>query len=306
MRRGVGDLNSMLYFAAIVEHGSLASAARALGVPASTLSRKLAQLEKQLGVHLIERTTRAFRLTEAGTAYHERCARLAADVVEADAAVRSYGKAPRGTLRLTAPTGLGIMLLGPPVANYLSAHPVMQADLVLMERFADLREEGFDIAIRAGGAEAADPSYIVRRLGRSEPVLCAAPSYVAKHGAPGSLRDLTKHALISLSSSRKAHSWRFVEDRDQKAPLQLEPRIVTNNSLLARDLCRRGVGLALLPRAFIAEELKAGALLRLDFPSPPESFETSLLMLASSAKTPKVRAFLEVFYAYLKEVRPWS
>ena len=126
-----GHLDDMVHFAAIVRAGSLAAASRTLGVPAPTLSRRLSALERRLGVKLLERTTRALHLTEAGAAYHERCERIAAEAAEADALIRSHGRTPRGLLRITAPPALGSLFLGPPLAEYLARYPAVRVEVVL-------------------------------------------------------------------------------------------------------------------------------------------------------------------------------
>jgi DNA-binding transcriptional LysR family regulator len=295
------DLNSMLYFAAIVEHGSLSAASRAVGVPTSTLSRKLDELEHRLGVRLVERSTRSLRLTEAGTAYFERCSKLANEVAEADDLVRTHAKAPKGTLRLTAPPSFGIMVMGAPIAAYLSKYPSVGVEVMLSEERLNLRESSFDLAIRVGGS-VPDSSYVVRRLTRYTPALCASPGYLAAHGTPRNAQELLRHTLISLSVERPDPSWSFLGAVAKNGRVALEPRIRTNNSLFARELCRRGLGIAMLPRSFVANELRSGALTEIEMDSVKlASAELKLVMPSSSAKMAKVRAFLEVLYAHLDD-----
>jgi DNA-binding transcriptional LysR family regulator len=283
-------------FAAIVREGSLAAASRKLAVPSSTLSRRLSALEQRLGVRLLERTTRALRLTEAGEAYYERCARIATEAAEADALVRSHGKTPRGLLRISAPPALGTLFLGPPLKEYVHRYPAVRVEVVLSDKAVDLREENFDAALRIGEPPT-DSSYILRRLGRSSPVLCASPAYLAAQGTPRSLAALDKHMLIGLNPGRPGAGWRFLDASGYPSVRPVEPRVRVNSTLLAQALCSAGAGIALLPRWVIAEELRAGRLIALDLGEPPAPSDVLLVMQPASVATPKVRAFVELLRA---------
>lgn len=295
----------MLFFARIVACGSLSAAARDLRLPPSTVSRKLAALEQRLGVRLLERTTRRLRLTEAGAAYYERCAAIASQAEEADQAVRAHARAPRGTLRMSAPPVLGALLLGEPLARYLDQYPGMRVEVVLGARHVDLAAESFDLAIRVAAAIDA-ASYVVRKLGTSTPVLCASPRYVEKHGAPSSLADIRRHAMISLAPNRPEVTWRFVDRAAGVIPLPIEPRVRVNNSWLMRQLCLQGTGIAMLPGFLVARDLQEGALVRLLPEVVPQPHEVYAVMPRGSPTTPKVRAFLDVLYRYVAETRPWQ
>lgn len=288
-----GHLDDMVNFAAIVREGSLAAASRKLGVPASTLSRRLSALEKRVGVRLLERTTRALRLSEAGEAYYERCARIATEAAEADALVRSHGRTPRGLLRIAAPPALGTLFLGPPVTEYLQRYPAVRVEVVLGDRMVDLRKESFDMALRVGDPPS-DGSYIIRRLGRATTVLCASPAYLAAQGAPRSVAELDKHSLIGLNPGRPGVGWRFLDESGHPTIRPVEPRVRVNSTLLAHALCREGSGLALLPRLVAAEALEAGSLVALELGGPPAPSDVLLVLQPASVATPKVRAFVEL------------
>ena len=296
-----GHLDDMVHFAAIVRAGSLAAASRELGVPAPTLSRRLSALERRLGVKLLERTTRALHLTEAGEAYRERCERIAAEAAEADALIRSHGRTPQGLLRIAAPPALGSLFLGPPLAEYLRRYPAVRMEVVLGDKRVDLREESFDAALRIGEAPS-DGSYIVRRLGRSSFVLCAAPSYLAEKGTPRSLAELDTHVLIGLGAATQKASWRFLDASGQPLLRPVEPRARVSSTLLARELCRAGAGLALLPGFVAAEDLRAGHLVALELGEPPAPSDVLLVLNPASVATPKVRALVEL----MRRAGPWS
>ncbi|HEU4406413.1 MAG TPA: LysR substrate-binding domain-containing protein [Polyangiaceae bacterium] len=297
-------LDDLVHFAAVAGAGSIAAAARGLGLPASTLSRRLSALERRLGVRLVERTTRSLHLTEAGALFYERCARLSADAVEAEALVRSHGAAPRGTLRLAAPPALGGWCLGPPLAAYLRRHPAVRLEVVLNERAVDLRGEVFDVAVRIG-APPSDGSYVVRRLGRSSRVLCASPAYLAARGAPASVAALRDHELVAYGGATGRAGFRFTGPSASAGEPPLVARVRTNNSVLARELARQGAGLALMPRFLVEADLRSGELVEISVGEEPAPLEVLLLTSPASAATPKVRAFVDELRAYVARERPW-
>ena len=301
----MADLNQMLFFARIVARGSLSAAARDLRLPPSTVSRKLAALEQRLGVRLLERTTRRLRLTEAGAAYYERCALIASQAEDADQAVRAHARAPRGTLRMSAPPVLGALLLSEPLARYLGKYPGVRVEIVLGDRPVDLSAESFDLAIRVTAA-IDTASYVVRKLGTSTPVLCASPRYVKKHGTPTSLADIRRHAMISLGRNQPEITWSFVDETAGVIPLPVEPRVRVNNSWLMRQLCLQGAGIAMLPYFLVGDDLEEGALIRLLPDIAPQPLDVSAVMPRGSPTTPKVRAFLDILYRYVAEARPWQ
>lgn len=303
--RGVVDLNQMLTFARVVSRGSFSQAARELRVPASTLSRQVASLERRVGMRLLERTTRQLRLTEAGALYYERCARIARDVEEADATMRALSLTPQGTLRLSAPPVLGEVFLGPPVAEYVKLYRDVKVEMSLTSRQVDLVQEGFDLTLRIA-ARFHDSSLIARRLGFSTPLLCASPEYARAHGLPGSLAELEKHPLISLGFSRGGAVWRFLDARGEEVEVGISPKVLVNNAVVAMDACQAGAGLALLPSFLATARLADGSLVRVLPEIRTRPLEVLLLLPGSRQLPPKVRAFLEVVDRHLARQKPWS
>jgi DNA-binding transcriptional LysR family regulator len=297
-------LDDFAHFAAIAGAGSIAGASRELGLPASTLSRRLGALEKRLGVRLVERTTRSLHLTEAGALFYERCSRLSADAVEAEALVRSHGEAPRGTLRLAAPPALGVWRLGPPIAAYVRRHPAVRVEAVLSERSVNLRGEMFDVAVRVG-APPSDGTYVVRRLGHSTRALCASPAYLRARGAPASIAALAEHELVTYGGATGRAGWHFTGPSATAGEPTLVPRLRTNSSLLARELGLQGAGLVLMPRFLVESDLRAGALVEVSVGEEPTPLEVLLLTSPASAATPKVRAFVDELRGYVARERPW-
>lgn len=174
------DLNQLLVFAKVVEHGSFIAASRALGLPKTTVSRKVQELEERLGARLLQRTTRRVALTEAGAIYHEYCSRIVQDIADADLAVGRVHSAPRGELRVSASFSFGMGALVPIVPDFMARYPDIRLQLELRNDAVDLVAEGFDLAIRIGPLE--DSSCAVRYLAESRLALYASPDYLARAG----------------------------------------------------------------------------------------------------------------------------
>src|SRR5258708_38364368 len=183
------DLNEMLVFARVVQAGSFTTAAAALGMPKSTVSRKVSELEERLKARLLQRTTRKLSLTDVGRTYYDYCARIVGEVEDAERAVSSLQETPRGLLRVTAP--INVAFLGPIVSDFLKRYPEVRLELFCTGRSVDLVEERFDIGIRAGTL--ADSTLIAKSLGTVKWFLVATPAYLKKHGRPKSPEDLKKH-----------------------------------------------------------------------------------------------------------------
>lgn len=301
----MADLNQMLTFARVVARGSFTEAARELHVPPSTLSRQVAALEKRIGLRLLERTTRKLRLTEAGALYYERCTRIAREVEDAEATVRSLSLTPQGTLRLSAPPVLGERFLGPPLAEYVKLYRDVKVELSLSSRHVDLLQEGFDLALRIA-AELEDSSLMARKLGLSTPLLCASPEYLRTQGTPASLEELPRHSAISIGSGRLEPMWRFLGPGDKVVEVKIQPRIEVNSSALAMELCRSGAGLAMLPSFLATSKMAEGSLVHVLPEIRTRPLEVLLLLPSARQLAPKVRAFLEVVDRHIARQKPWS
>lgn len=301
----MADLNQMLTFARVVARGSFTEAARELHVPPSTLSRQVAALEKRIGLRLLERTTRRLRLTEAGALYYERCTRIAREVEDAEATVRSLSLTPQGTLRLSAPPVLGEKFLGPPLTEYVRLYRDVKVEVSLSSRHVDLLQEGFDLALRVA-AELEDSSLMARRMGLSTPLLCASPEYLRAHGTPASLAELARHPSISIGSGRVEPTWRFLGSGGELTEVKIQPRVEVNSSALALELCRAGAGLAMLPSFLATSKLAEGSLVHVLPEMRTRPLEVVLLLPSARQIAPKVRAFLEVVDRHVARQKPWS
>jgi DNA-binding transcriptional LysR family regulator len=290
MPRTGSDLNAIAAFVHVVDGKTFRAAARALGVPRSTVSLKVAQLEDHLGVRLLERTTRTVRLTEAGTAYYRQVSPALEALGDAEHAVTDLQAQPSGRLRITAPIESGQLLLGTVVADYMRLYPDVHVDVDLTNRRVDLIEEGFDLALRAGPLP--DSSLIARKLGTPQRArLYASPAYLRKHRVPRRPEDLEHHRLLAISTNPL--TWSFRRKRGLVA-VKVRPHASSNSLFVLRDLAAAGHGIARLPEMLGAELLRSGALRTIldEFSPPPESI--SAVYPSARNLSPKVRAFLEV------------
>jgi DNA-binding transcriptional LysR family regulator len=288
------DLNEMILFARVVSRGSFTEAARELGVPASTLSRKVSTLEERLGVRLLERTTRQIRLTDAGELYYERCGRLSREAEDADRSIMALQTSPKGTLRVTAPPFFAESNLAPVLAEYGRRCPDVQVVLVLADRMVDLVAEGFDLAIRVA-AGFSDSSLVLRRIGKTSGALCASPEYLQRRGTPRVLDDLDGHSILGYAfESGGDFCWRFVDGQGTVVQKQLTPRIVVNSFWMTRELCRRGEGLAMLPASLASPDLASDRLVRLLPAMKTRPLDIGVVMPSARQTPAKVRVFLEV------------
>src|SRR3954467_14981423 len=200
------DLNEIAIFARVVREQSFTKAARALGLPKSTVSERVSRLEERLGVRLLERTTRHVRPTPAGAAYYERAARVVAEIEEANAAITDIHHSPKGLLRVGSPLLFGHAFLGDFVAEFLVRHPEVEVELIVGDRRFDVVEEGLDLAIHVVGP--IEVSLVARKLGSADKLCVASPTYLTQHGSPQVPKDLLAHSCIVTTSDRRAN-WIF-------------------------------------------------------------------------------------------------
>jgi DNA-binding transcriptional LysR family regulator len=251
------DLNAMRLFAQVVEAGSFTAAARELSMPKSTLSRRITQLESELDCRLLQRTTRSLRLTDLGADFYSHCQRMVAEAKEAEQAISRGQEIPRGLLRVTAPVEFGIDLLGALAAEYLQRYPDVTLELDLSNRFVDLIEEGFDLALRAGRLE--DSSLIARRLGESRLTVSASPAYLARRGSPTTPKQLTEHDCLVYPGADGRCLLQF-SGPNQMVQVELQGRLVANSLGTLRDAAIAGLGIAALPLSLCREALEQGRL----------------------------------------------
>jgi DNA-binding transcriptional LysR family regulator len=238
------DLNRVSIFVRVVNEGGFSAAARALGLPKSSVSRAVALLEEQLGVRLLQRSTRKVRLTGAGTAFYEGASRGISGLEEAAAAVSDMQSALRGLIRITAPGDAGVWLLEPLISRFVLEHPGVHVETVLTGRVVDLVEEGFDLAVRA--SRTLDPSLIARRLKSPEVGLFAAPAYLARRGTPARVTDLAEHDCVLFRAVRGRTEWTLIGPGGPET-VEVSGSIGSDDFAYVRAALLSGVGIGLLP-----------------------------------------------------------
>lgn len=253
-------IDGMRCFAAVVERRSFTGAARALGLRTNLVSKYVRQLEERLEVRLLNRTTRSLSLTEAGQAYFSRCLSLLEEFDELEAAVQDRHASLKGTLRVTAPNSLGVEMLMRAVTGFMMANPGLSIDLRLTDRFINIVDEGYDLAIRVGGLK--DSSLIARRLGPVPSHLCASPAYLERHGTPLSPEDLTGHTCLIDSNFSGGTLWPFTVEGEQ-LQVNVKGRIRVNSVIAVREAALMGAGIALMPGYEVADDIEKGKLVSL-------------------------------------------
>lgn len=262
-------LSAMAVFVRVAEAGSFSKAALRLGLSNSTVTSRVKALEEHLGARLFERTTRRVRLTETGRAYLERCAHLLSELEETELSVRSLHAKPRGKLCVNAPISFGGLHVAPAIPDFLARFPDMHVELSLTDRFVDVVEEGYDLAIR-GRSVPADSSLIARKFVAETFAACATPKYLAAHGRPRTPLDLAGHNCLTYTGRAV---WRF-EAGDARHEVTVSGNLSTNNGDALRAATLSGLGIALLPNFIIARDFEAGVLERVlgDFIAPEAAF----------------------------------
>lgn len=253
------NLSRLHIFVEVVERGGFAAAARSLGLPRSTVSRWVRELEEELGVRLLQRTTRKVELTEIGAGYYERGVEAVQAASRARAWVQSQSESPRGTLVIATFHLFAETLLAPLLLRYLDEYPEMSTRVVLNERNVDLVGEHIDVAVRIGAMP--DSSLVVRKLADLDVGFVASPGYLDKHGTPSHPRELLEHAMILYGHGGQGVDARF-ERGSEQLTLSLSTRCATNSIELVRQVTLGGMGIGALPQVLIHDDLAAGRLVK--------------------------------------------
>jgi DNA-binding transcriptional LysR family regulator len=277
-------------FAHVIEAGSLSAAARRLKLSPAMVSKRLARLEARLGARLIHRTTRRLSTTEVGQQFYEDVVRILAAAQAAENGVAGQARRPAGRLRVSAPTSFGRLHIAPHLNGFIDAYPDVRVELDLQDSFTDLLGDRIDVAVRISAP--GDKSLAWRRLAANRRVLCAAPAYLVRHGAPADLRELARRPLLAADGQLP---WRL-EGPNGPTVLAGESRLRTNSSEVVRELALSGLGIALRSTWDVANELRSGALIRIlpDYQGAPD-VGIYAAHLGSSLAMPNVQAFIAYF-----------
>lgn len=257
------DLNDLFYFAQVVDHGGFAPAGRALGVPKSKLSRRIALLEERLGVRLIQRSTRRFSVTEIGQDYYRHCKAMIVEAEAAQEAIELTRSEPRGIVRLACPVALLHARVGVMVADFMADNPKVTVLLEATNRRVDVVGEGVDVAIRVRPPPLEDSDLVIRVLAQRCWNVAASPHLFGAGPIPATPADLARHPTLDLGPFHRDHSWQFTDREGTLATVHHEPRLVTDDMTAIRMAAIAGVGIMLLPTMVMGDELADGRLIRL-------------------------------------------
>jgi len=294
------DLNELLVFTRVVQAGSFIAASRALGIPKSTVSRKVAELEERLETRLLQRTSRKLSLTDAGRILYDHGARIASEVETAGRAVTSLKETPRGLLRITA--GPNATYLSPIVRDYLKRYPEVRLELFTTTRNVDLVEDRFDLGIRAGRLP--DSTLIAKSLGRVAWFLVATPNYFKRQGRPRSPESLSKHDVLYFGSGSDRVTLHLGHGNEH-AEIDLLPRLVTTEIDLLHTAAVGGIGLALMPAFQCIEDLRARRLERVLPEWEPPPTPVHVVYPSTRHVSPTVKSFVEHLQAKMTPP-PWE
>lgn len=254
----MGQLEDMAMFVRIVEAGSITKAAEQLNIAKSAVSRRLKELETRLGSQLISRTTRQSNLTQAGEQYYQRVSNI---LNEVDALNEASSGAPtriEGTLKMTAPLSFGLLHLKDVIDEYANQHPNLNFELDFSDRYTDLVEEGFELAIRIG--EMQDSSYQAKRLSLIRHTLCASPEYLDKMGTPKTVEDLADHEFLQYSLS-KSSTIELIDEQGKRHQVEMNSKIKINNGDFMREMAVKGHGIIFLPTFIAYQAVASGELM---------------------------------------------
>jgi DNA-binding transcriptional LysR family regulator len=254
------DLNRVAAFARVVHDGSFTAAAKALGVPKSSVSRSVAQLEQDLGARLLHRTTRKLHLTEAGSAFYERVARALSDIDEATSVASDAQAQPRGLVRVTAPMDIGVWALAPIVARFVREQPTIQIEVSLSNRHVDLVGDGFDLAVRAGPIR--DQSLVARRVGTIEVGFYASSSWVKRNGKPETPVELARVDNIVFRPVNGRTTYALVTGDGRKEEVTVTGSVLADDLSFVKKAALAGAGVGLIPEFLCAREWLSGKLVR--------------------------------------------
>jgi DNA-binding transcriptional LysR family regulator len=297
-------VTSMLVFVRVATLGSFSAAGRALTLSQTMVTKHITALEERLGVKLLLRSTRRLTLTEAGRHYLASCERILADIEETETSARADQLEARGTLRLNVPLSFGVREIAPALAEFVRLHPGVSIDLGLSDRYVDLIDEGWDVAVRIGLLQ--ESSLVARYLAPCRVVLCAAPAYLAARGTPQALGDLAGHNCLgyTLPSPASADRWQFGETGETTIKVAGNLRASNGDALVAAALA--GQGLIYQPTFLLAEHLRSGRLVALSLARPIRILPIHAILPSGRQPPAKVRAFVEFLARRFKPDPPWD
>ena len=287
------DLNELYYYAQVVEHGGFAPASRALGIPKSKLSRRIAQLEERLGAQLLLRSTRSFAVTEVGKRYYAHCRAMLTEAEAAEESVAVLHAAPCGLVRLSCPVALLAARVGKMLGDFMAQYPEVQLQVDETNRRVDVVAEGLDLAIRVRPPPLEDSDLVLRTLGERRQCLLAAPVLLARCGQPAGPMDLGHWPSLEMGPPKESPRWVLHGPSGVRAEVRHTPRYTTQSMLALRDAAVAGVGLVQLPSMFAQEQLRSGTLVQVLPGWAPRPEIIHAVYASRRGQLPAVRALLD-------------
>jgi len=305
MMAGVIETSDILVFTKVIELESLTRAAHALGVPKSTVSRRLTRLEEKLGAQLLRRTTHGISATEQGLVFFEYAARCLGLLRDGANAVQVEHSAPKGLLRISVPHELDLTLLAPLLTEYLEAYPDVRLVTVLSNETVDHFRDGFDLAIVADRLPLAEASLMTTKLGATESGIYAAPEYLERHGVPQSHVDLPRFDLLAWGSVDMKAQW-HLSHGEMQVMLEFRPRLICNDLMLLRQSVLSGLGIAALPAFICKRDLAEGRIVEVLPGWRPPGRAFFAVFPHQQVMPTRVRSFIDFLVERLRPALSWE
>ena len=297
----VRDLNDFLYFAAIVRHRGFSAASRATGIPKSRLSRRVRELEDRLGARLVQRSTSRFEVTEIGHRFFAHCEAALREIESAEAVTQFFVGEPRGLLRVACPPGDCADAIANMLPAFLADYPNVRVELLVSMRRVDLIAEQVDVAVRARSKLDTEQDLIIKQLATLHAVLVACPSLVKAYGEPQTLEDLARFPTIGTGTGAQAGEWSLVDGEGRNQRHVHNPVVASDEITTIAELCRRALGVALLPEVVVKSALDEGRMRRILPQYRSDSVTLYMVFPTRRGMLPSVRLFIDRASAALVE-----
>ncbi|MEM6614340.1 MAG: LysR family transcriptional regulator [Cyanobacteria bacterium P01_C01_bin.72] len=290
---------SIKAFTQVVQSGGFAAAARKMGVSRSTVNKLVINLESELKVQLLQRSTRKVNPTPTGLAFYERCLNILAELEAAEIAVSELQTTPKGTFKINAPMSFGTLCLSRAISKFVVQYPELQVQLTLDDRFIDPIAEGYDLTIRIAQPETS-PNLVCQAIAPIPRVLCASPGYITQHGVPQHPEQLKDHSCLHYGQVISGNQWQLMKG-DQQYRVTVKGLLCSNNGEVLRDAAFAGLGIAFLPTFIIQPELDLGRLTIVLPEYQPPALELCLIYPVNRHLNTKIKLFVEFIKSYLSE-----
>ncbi|WP_458792649.1 LysR substrate-binding domain-containing protein [Yoonia sp. MH D7] len=291
------DLNDLYYFVQVVDHGSYAEAARSLGIPKSKLSRRVIALEERLGVRLMQRSTRKLTITEIGQKYYHHCVAMLVEARSAQEAIDLTRSEPQGLIRISAPPALVCYEVGPMIARYMMANPLVTVELDSTARRVDVIGEGIDVALRVRFPPLEDSDLALRVLGDREQRIVASPGLIENISRPISPADLSVLPSLDMGPASKGHFWDLIGPGEGNVRIPHNPRLVTDDMSQLLHAAIEGVGVVQLPSMVVDDMLSAGKIVDLLPRWTAAAGQVHAIFASRRGLLPSVRSFIDFMVA---------